>query len=271
MIRVLFLLCLFAASPARAAVTFEVLAIDGNFAVWSDRAAEWLKLKPGVDLPEDSLVQTLTSGSLLLARKEPGRNVREMSLNADSSLICRLTVDVLREVDLTSVYADGLAQGAKASPTVGVAFKSAWERINAIYLTAKADKKPPKEPKPEGGSGKDLPSMAPIATTILHPKKGAIVITDKFPVALPILWFPPTKAKEKYKIHLGVESTGERLPLVGLATGTHFVAPVYAEGAYSVAIDRGDGKGPEKVGSFYVLLVPAKATAAVADPAKNTH
>lgn len=271
MIRLFVLLCLLVASPARAAVTFEVLAIDGTFAVWSDHAAEWLKLKPGIHLPEGSLVQTLTNGNLLLARKEPGRNDREMSLGTDSSLICRLTTDVLREVDLTSIYADGLSQGAKESKSVGVAFKSAWERINAIYLSAGSEKKPPKEPKAEGGSGKEVPSMTPIATTILHPKKGAIVITDKFPVALPILWFPPTKDKEKYKIHLGVENTGERLPLVGLASGTHFVAPVYAEGAYSVAIDRGDGKGPEKVGSFYVLLVPAKASAKAADPAKNTQ
>lgn len=257
----IFLLCR-TWQEASAAEGIAVVRIEGPFSYWSDDDAHWVPLAQGSIMPNGILLQAFARGSLRLSLMSQDGERREVSLVADAPSLWRLTPELVRDLTITSMYRRDLSKDLGHQEGDEIQFKSAWKRVQLLYSSVRkdAETKVPAKSAPQGGrdTSQQQKREAPPAT-LLHPMDGSILVTDRLPMLVPIVWKKAKHLEVPLRIYVGPGEDQDRPPLIAATLDSYTIVPVEEEGSYQIAIASRDGESPQKICSFYVILAKSRS------------
>lgn len=254
----LLFICVFYASSLLGVSRFKVEEISGQYLYWNQLKADWLPLQQGAWLPNGTLVQSLAPGSLRV-RMNFRSNRRSLTLKSETASIQRISNDFTRDVAIISMYARGLKAQPILPKSDELALSRAWQRTSVINNRMTTEKDDTKESGKNNSANIDEKNSDFLNLELTYPTFGSIIVTNRFPLSLPIRWRSKDIHKglngRKIHVYLGHDDSTGQLPRVGSSESAFFVIPIYEEGSYSVALDALDGQGMKRLGSFYVMLI----------------
>lgn len=266
----LFIFC-FSASESLANVRFEVLKIDGLFWYWSDLNSDWEPILEGSVIPNGTLVQSLSSGNIRLSKIDRNGSRYDFSLISESSLICRLNSDIIRDFSISKLYMKDLSRslGKKNDDKLNLA--TAWKRNHILYSTLAKSKKGGNKPSSKEGlnplNSKENQSTEQ-GISLIHPKPGSILVFDRFPALVPIVWSNNSSKGQNlnYRVYLGLDNIEENLPLVATTKDSYVTVPIEEEGSYRLAFSQSPNSPPVVLGTFYVIHTSQSSVSTRSDP-----
>jgi hypothetical protein len=147
---------------------------------------------------------------------------------------------------------------------------TAWKRNHILYSSlAKSKKSGSKASSKEGANplNNKKNHMSDKEIRLIHPKPGSILVLDRFPALVPIVWSDSTSnQKLEHKVYLGLDKIEENLPLVATTGDSYVTVPIEEEGSYRLAVTHKLTAHPEVLGTFYVIHTSQSSVSTRSDP-----
>lgn len=231
---------------------FQISRLEGKIFALRYSEASWIALEKGQSLPVETLIQTDGAGVISLLRTGKGPDDRkEVNLVFNGAAMIRLTENLVRDLHIKDVVIDATRAGlppiiaGRKKETLTRALGSAFERswgLSAVVATSNPIstrffmKESPK------GLSLEIPA---VSIKIKFPVNGTLILTDRFPMELPLSWasidpastIGRTKADQQvlYKV-LGWPLGQKSESILDETTGLNSILDISGPGKYLLQI-----------------------------------
>ncbi len=244
---------------------YKITFVEGAVYSWEPWSDRWERLSVGTELHEGTLVQVSEGGNISVAVPQvaSGNKIGRGSsiVRFSAPAVVRLDEGFLRKIHLSSYFVPQLPATGEMEPEADSGpvkpllhtVEEAYQRFIAVLAHMDVKALPPPRMPAEDKSGETewVSKLKPIV--LVTPTDRAIVVADRMPTAIKVIWKKPAGSDLEYGVHLWRAEEARKKP-IAVTRFEFYTLQIAKEGRYFVQIASTDGSYQSKAQSLHIAL-----------------